>query len=981
MLLVVAAVPVFSQSGTSEYAVIELPSTGSSLDRFRYATAINEAGQIVGVADIFSDFVVVLWDHGTPIGIGGLNVAGLDGRAVGINERGHVVWNNSGNGSSRAVVWDGGVSTLLDSMGSSNSASAINDAGQIVGCSGVFTGPGGVCRVAVMWSGGEIIRLGTSEFSGARAINNRGQIIIGSSGSLFLWDNGVMSELPGLSSASDINDRGEILGLSDGRPVIWAHGMMTPLALPPGEWSVSTAAINDLGDAVGTITSTVPGALSMAVLWRNGEMIPLPPPSANQPMSAADINNRGEIVGRSSVEALLWVPQAPPAPGLSPSDVGPPPGTPATSSTVVAAANQTETTPPPMDLGTLGGTFSTPTGINDDGVVVGSSTTSAKEQHAFVWTRTNGMMDLGTFGDPSATGWPLRTSFATAVSNTGEVVGASYVPFISVPDGYRAFRWTPSAGMQIIGTPTVFFSYATAINDVGQVVGNNGGSEVWTATGGWVDISTLGGAVRPVAINNLGQVVGTSGLDTAPFAPLFPAHAFLWSASGGMVDLGTLGGASSVAAAVNQSGHVVGWAQTAGASSDMNWRAFLWTASGMVNLGSLGGSYSVARDVNETDAVVGTSAVAGNGAVHAFVWTSAAGMRDLGTLGGTDSEAYAVSDTGMVVGRGSTPGDAASHAFAWTPSRGMVDLVPLAGYTDSVAYLVNSTGAVVGSSYDRISGTYRATMWEISTVPPVDEFTFCATEGAFCALTGTMEVRYGANGSFFFKTLTDGTACTNAVFGDPAPGTPKECAIRTPSTPPPTDWMFCAPEGGFCAFTGAMEVRYGANDSFFFKTLTDGTACTNAVFGDPAPNTPKQCAIRIPSTPPPPGDWVFCATEGGECAFTGTMDVRYGANGSFVVKTLTDGTACTNAVFGDPAPNIPKHCAIRTPSTPPPMQWTFCAPEGGVCAFTGTMAVRYGANDSFVVKTLTDGTACTNQVFGDPAPNVAKSCSLPLTGP
>jgi hypothetical protein len=43
-------------------------------------------------------------------------------------------------------------------------------------------------------------------------------------------------------------------------------------------------------------------------------------------------------------------------------------------------------------------------------------------------------------------------------------------------------------------------------------------------------------------------------------------------------------------------------------------------------------------------------------------------------------------------------------------------------------------------------------------------------------------------------------------------------------------------------------------------------------------------------------------------------------------------------------------------------------------AVTGTTAVRYGANGLFVVKTLTDSTACTNEVFGDPAPDVAKSC-------
>jgi hypothetical protein len=69
-------------------------------------------------------------------------------------------------------------------------------------------------------------------------------------------------------------------------------------------------------------------------------------------------------------------------------------------------------------------------------------------------------------------------------------------------------------------------------------------------------------------------------------------------------------------------------------------------------------------------------------------------------------------------------------------------------------------------------------------------------------------------------------------------------AVLKPSLPSAGEWTFCAPEGGFCAFTGTKEVRYGANGAFFFRTLTGGTACANDVFGDPAPGTPKQCAIR-----------------------------------------------------------------------------------------------------------------------------------------
>ena len=50
--------------------------------------------------------------------------------------------------------------------------------------------------------------------------------------------------------------------------------------------------------------------------------------------------------------------------------------------------------------------------------------------------------------------------------------------------------------------------------------------------------------------------------------------------------------------------------------------------------------------------------------------------------------------------------------------------------------------------------------------------------------------------------------------------------------------------------------------------------------------------------------------RGGYCSFSGTHDVRYGANGTFVTKSLSDGTPCNNRVFGDPVVGALKHCEV-----------------------------------------------------------------------
>ncbi len=56
-----------------------------------------------------------------------------------------------------------------------------------------------------------------------------------------------------------------------------------------------------------------------------------------------------------------------------------------------------------------------------------------------------------------------------------------------------------------------------------------------------------------------------------------------------------------------------------------------------------------------------------------------------------------------------------------------------------------------------------------------------------------------------------------------------------------------------------------------------------------------------------------------------------------------------------------------------------CAKEGERCAFTGTAEVAYGVGNKWAKKVATGSISCTNSAFGDPAPNQAKTCVIPVT--
>jgi hypothetical protein len=73
------------------------------------------------------------------------------------------------------------------------------------------------------------------------------------------------------------------------------------------------------------------------------------------------------------------------------------------------------------------------------------------------------------------------------------------------------------------------------------------------------------------------------------------------------------------------------------------------------------------------------------------------------------------------------------------------------------------------------------------------------------------------------------------------------------------------------------------------------------------------CCGASGQTPPGFG-WVYCSAEDEYCAFTGTREVAYGAQGMFVYQTHTDGVGCNNDTFGDPLFGAVKHCWYRDSS-------------------------------------------------------------------
>lgn len=319
------------------------------------------------------------------------------------------------------------------------------------------------------------------------------------------------------SSANAINGSGDVVGTAwtSGRAeVSWEYSGGVMSVLPStlsGETQSSATGINDSGEVVGSFYTTSTGNPATNPSYgysdTGGTMTSIGTLDGQTPTFVTGVNGSGTVVGTSQTAGYGGY----------------------------RAFSYSSTTKSYTTLGSLGvmgpgyGTRDQANAINAGGSAAGYSyngnSTTSGTREAVVWNPSGTPTALGYLPGAPATG---SFSNARGINTAGDVVGSS-TPAGS-GGGYHAFIWTPTGGMRDLGTLSGA-SYATGINDLNTIVGYYSISR--TSRVAFVDIggtmynlndlvSASGWNLTSAsAINNLGDIVGTAYNTTTKVSEAF----------------------------------------------------------------------------------------------------------------------------------------------------------------------------------------------------------------------------------------------------------------------------------------------------------------------------------------------------------------------------------------------------------------------------------------------------------------------------
>jgi probable HAF family extracellular repeat protein len=369
----------------------------------------------------------------------------------------------------------------------------------------------------------------------------------------FAWQNSAVSDLGALgtvaencSNAGSVNSSGEIagtseiddvdpvLGFKEVRAVRWNKGEITDLGTFGGPHSfANVGSINNHGEVVGGALNAVPDPFSLfdkfifgssngtqtrAFLWERNVMKDLGTLGGPDAW-AVYVNDQAQVAGWSYTNSTPN-----PVTGLPNMDP------------FLWAKNKKNKM---IDLGSFGGAYGYPNGLNNQGWVIGQSGIAANpgacfslgdpDCHPFLWRRGN-LIDLNT---STAGGSP---TLAFGINDNGEIVGGAIFP-----NGvFDAYVWRKRVATDL-GHLNDCGSLAFTINSHGQIVGGTFSCADGTHSraflwehGTMVDLDNLvpkGSPLRlveAVTINDRGEIAGNGvppGVARKDFGTL--GHAFL----------------------------------------------------------------------------------------------------------------------------------------------------------------------------------------------------------------------------------------------------------------------------------------------------------------------------------------------------------------------------------------------------------------------------------------------------------------------